>query len=57
MYKVLQQETMETMSKNAGTKVIFVDKGSNMHESSTRDEILEALEAHKTNDTSKSTKS
>lgn len=26
MYKVLQQETMETMSKHAGTKVIFVDK-------------------------------
>lgn len=26
MYKILQQETMETMSKYAGTKVIFVDK-------------------------------
>ena len=24
--KILQQETMESMSKNAGTKVIFMDK-------------------------------
>ena len=39
---------METMSKNAGTKVIFVDKNSRASEQSTRDEILEALEAHKT---------
>ena len=42
MYKILQQETMETMSKNAGTKVIFVEKTG---EKNTRNEIIEALEA------------
>ena len=40
MYKILQQETMETMSKNAGTKVIFVEKSG---EKNVRNEIIEAL--------------
>lgn len=29
LFKVLQQETLETMSKSSGTKVIFADKGGN----------------------------
>ena len=28
LIKILQQETMESMAKNAGTKVIFVDKST-----------------------------
>ena len=46
MLKVLQQETMEVMSKNAGTKVIFMDKGTRNggeDPNSTRDSIIEAL--------------
>jgi hypothetical protein len=43
MYKVLQQETMETMSKNSGAKVIFVDK--NVGDSS-RNSMIEALETN-----------
>jgi hypothetical protein len=43
MLKVLQQETMETMAKNAGTKVIFVDKNAEMEQ---RQSIMEALEAY-----------
>ena len=47
MYKILQQETMEIMSKNAGTKVIFVDKASNIGSSSDlKEEIMQALEGH-----------
>lgn len=42
MLKVLQQETLEVMSKNAGTKVIFVDKNAKMDESQS---VLQALEA------------
>ena len=51
MLKVLQQETMETMSKNAGTKVIFVDKNTKMD---TTESILQALEAFKHEDKKKS---
>ena len=45
LYKILQQETMETMSKNAGTKVIFVDKNNSSN--GIREEFMEAMEAHK----------
>ena len=43
MYKILQQETMETMSKNAGTKVIFVEKNG---QTNFRDDLIQAMEAH-----------
>ena len=50
MIKVLQQETMETMSKNAGTKVIFVDKHAEMEN---RKAIIEAMEAFSHKESSK----
>ena len=48
MYKILQQETMEIMSKNAGTKVIFVDKASTIDSNGKnfKADIMQALEAH-----------
>ena len=46
LIKVLQQETMESMAKNAGTKVIFVDKSLQNDEINKKD-ILQALEASK----------
>ena len=45
MLKVLQQETMEVMSKNAGTKVIFVDKNTQMNENQSMLQALEAFSA------------
>lgn len=41
--KILQQETMESMSKNAGTKVIFMDKNEGDSNTSS---FIQALEAH-----------
>lgn len=41
--KILQQETMESMSKNAGTKVIFMDKSES--DASTSN-FIQAMEAH-----------
>ena len=43
MYKILQQETMETMSKYAGTKVIFVDK--TQPKDAEKETMIQALEA------------
>lgn len=42
--KILQQETMESMSKNAGTKVIFMDKSEEE-----AGKFVSALEAHNFN--------
>lgn len=50
MYKILQQETMEIMSKNAGTKVIFVEKGGSAGKTQ-QETIIEALEAFSHNNT------
>ena len=38
LIKILQQETMESMAKHAGTKVIFFDKSTG--EKVTRESIL-----------------
>ena len=44
LMKILQQETMESMAKTAGTKVIFVDKNID-NTSITKEDIISALEA------------
>jgi hypothetical protein len=41
--KILQQETMESMSKHAGTKVIFMDKSET---DVSTPSYIQALEAH-----------
>lgn len=44
LVKVLQQETMENMSKNAGTKVIFMDTANSQN--SDVNNFIQAQEAH-----------
>jgi SOS-response transcriptional repressor LexA len=44
LIRILQQETMESMAKNAGTKVIFVDKAADQE--MTKKDLMSALEAN-----------
>ena len=44
LIRILQQETMESMAKNAGTKVIFVDKSADSDLS--KKDLMSALEAN-----------